>query len=307
MATMHSYALRTASLVLVAALVFGAIAGVAIVRLQGVEDEEAGASTLVADIAPDPVIQIAASDQIDAAPTPQSPETEIAAPEPEPEPAPETTPAPELEPEPVQEPEPQIEPEPEPEPEIEPEIEVASGPSSEQDLFQESFGGLMPAAEPEPASAAPEVPHWLELPGMTPSLEGLQDESIELALADPPAETPSPDPIAPEPESEPETTTAAREENCDAASADWAMFLYANTVPGDWGRVPNVRVVPMGFCTSTREVLESRMQADGRLGSLRSAAAADQLVSLALGRASRGPNDVFAMATEGSVLNVYVY
>lgn len=299
MATMHSYALRMASLVLVAALVFGAIAGVAIVRLQGVEDEEAGASTLVADIAPDPVIQIAVSDQIDAAPTHQSPATEIAAPEPEPEPAPETPPAPEPEPGPVQEPEP------------EPEIEVASAPSSEQDLFQESFVGLTLAAEdeaePEPASAAPEVPHWLELPGMTPSLEGLQDESIELALADPPAETPSPDPIAPEPESEPETTTAAREENCDAASADWAMFLYANTVPGDWGRVPNVRVVPMGFCTSTREVLESRMQADGRLGSLRSAAAADQLVSLALGRASRGPNDVFAMATEGSVLNVYVY
>lgn len=224
-------------------------------------------------------------------------------------------------PEPAPEPEPEPAPEPEPEPELivaevvaapetvepapEPPLPAISG-----ELFEQSFvrAAPEPEPEPEPQVAASGLPIWLDLPDMTPTLEGLQTEVLEVALAEAPAEipdepqTPTAAPRAPEPE-----IAAAPEGNCDTASPSWALFLFDTTQLGDWGRVPNVRVVPMGFCAETRQALEGQMQADGRLGAVRGAAAGDQLVSLALQRAGRGPQDVFAMATEGAVLNVYVY
>lgn len=216
-------------------------------------------------------------------------------------------------------------PEPAPEPEPEPELIVAEVvaapepvepapepplPAISGELFEQSFvrAAPEPEPEPEPQVAASGLPIWLDLPDMTPTLEGLQTEVLEVALAEAPAEipdepqTPTAAPRAPEPE-----IAAAPEGNCDTASPSWALFLFDTTQLGDWGRVPNVRVVPMGFCAETRQALEGQMRADGRLGAVRGAAAGDQLVSLALQRAGRGPQDVFAMATEGAVLNVYVY
>ena len=306
MGTMHSYAFRLAALVLVAALAFGAIAALAIVRLQYLG--QSGAEPLVTEIA-------AAEQSVN-----------LIAEEPaisEPEPEPETGSEPKPEPETGSEPKPEPEPEPivadiaaAPEP-AEPTAQTTQSAMTEE-LFQQSFVSVAIEPEPEPepeTEAEPEssvaasgLPIWLDLPDMTPTLEGLQTGALEVALADAPDEVPD-QPASttaalspPEPE-----IVSAPDENCDTASPNWAMFLFDSTTLGGWGRVPNVRVVPMGFCADTRQVLEGQMQADGRLGALRSAAAGDQLVSLALQRAARGPGDVFAVAADGSVLNVYVY
>eukprot|EP00873_Tetraselmis_striata_P030242 jgi/Tetstr1/450506/TSEL_037542.t1 len=297
---MHSYAFRLAALVLVAALAFGAIAALAIVRLQYLG--QSGAEPLVTEIA-------AAEQSVNLI----TEEPAISEPEPEPETG--------------SEPKPEPEPEPEPEPIV---ADIAAAPqpaeptaqttqsAMTEELFQQSFVSVAiePELEPEPETeaepessvAASGLPIWLDLPDMTPTLEGLQTEALEVALADAPDEVPD-QPASttaalspPEPE-----IVSAPDENCDTASPNWAMFLFDSTTLGGWGRVPNVRVVPMGFCADTRQVLEGQMQADGRLGALRSAAAGDQLVSLALQRAARGPGDVFAVAADGSVLNVYVY
>lgn len=292
MGTMHSYAFRLAALVLVAALAFGAIAALAIVRLQYLG--QSGAEPLVTEIA-------AAEQSVNLI----AEEPAISEPEPEPETG--------------------SEPEPEPEPIV---ADIAAAPqpaeptaqttqsSMTEELFQQSFVSVAIEPEPEPkAEAEPEssvaasgLPIWLDLPDMTPTLEGLQTEALEVALADAPDEVPDQPASTTAALSPPEPEIAsAPDENCDTASPNWAMFLFDSTTLGGWGRVPNVRVVPMGFCADTRQVLEGQMQADGRLGALRSAAAGDQLVSLALQRAARGPGDVFAVAADGSVLNVYVY
>ncbi|UYQ71034.1 hypothetical protein OF122_13305 [Pelagibacterium flavum] len=300
MGTMHSYAFRLAALVLVAALAFGAIAALAIVRLQYLG--QSGAEPLVTEIA-------AAEQSVNLI----AEEPAISEPEPEPETG--------------SEPKPEPAPEPEPEPIV---ADIAAAPqpaepaaqttqsSMTEELFQQSFVSVAIEPEPEPepeTEAEPEssvaasgLPIWLDLPDMTPTLEGLQTEALEVALADAPDEVPDQPASTTAALSPPEPEIAsAPDENCDTASPNWAMFLFDSTTLGGWGRVPNVRVVPMGFCADTRQVLEGQMQADGRLRALRSAAAGDQLVSLALQRAARGPEDVFAVAADGSVLNVYVY
>ncbi|WP_421950654.1 hypothetical protein [Pelagibacterium sp.] len=304
MGSIHGYALRIAMLVLVSAFAFGAIAAVAIVRLQDADPggTEPGVAEFVAEpmVAPqvtaaEPEAEALVAEIVAAEPVAEPPVTRVAAIEPAPEP-----------------PAPQIAAEPDPEPLIAAPVAETPPSPTHQEMIRQSFVSFMPEPTPQPAAPGPEpaasesgVPQWLDLPGMTPTLEGLQPEIVEVALADAAPEGPEATP-EPAPELVPEIT-ATPDENCDTASADWAMFLFENTNLGNWGRVPNVRVVSMGFCADTRQAVESRMQADARLAALRGAAAGDQLVSLALQRAARGPEDVFAMATEGAVLNVYVY
>ncbi len=305
MESIHGYALRIAMLVLVSAFAFGAIAAVAIVRLQ--DPGPADTAPEVADFVAEPVTQtpasqIAATEPTAQPPVAEQPATEVAAVETPPEPPVVRIAAEPLAEELVQEPAPQTPPSP-----------------VHEDVIRQSFVSFTPepppqgpVIRPEPPLPEPDAPQWLEMAGMTPTLEGLQTEIAEVALADPPENRPDTPPADPEPLPEPEPVVepeipATPDENCDTASADWAMFLFNNTALGDWGRVPNVRVVSMGFCADTRQALEGRMQSGGRLGAVRGAAAGDQLVSLALQRAAHGPEDVFAIATEGSVLNVYVY
>ena len=84
------------------------------------------------------------------------------------------------------------------EPAPEPPLPAISG-----ELFEQSFVRAAPepepGPEPEPQVAASGLPIWLDLPDMTPTLEGLQTEVLEVALAEAPAEIPD----------EPQTPTAA--------------------------------------------------------------------------------------------------
>ena len=80
-------------------------------------------------------------------------------------------------------------------------------------------------------------------------------------------------------------------------SAEWTAEL---------AEVESVRLVPINLCESAEAQLEAALAADGNIGTLRSAIAADAEISAALAP-SYQPSDVLAADASGEDLTVYVY
>jgi hypothetical protein len=96
--------------------------------------------------------------------------------------------------------------------------------------------------------------------------------------------------------------------NCvGLANVELERLLGATRIDGSWSRASNVQIHPVRVCPEQRSWLAAALASTNLGAALRSAIAADALLTASLSRSSYSPDRVFAVQRNGGQLTMFVY
>jgi len=96
--------------------------------------------------------------------------------------------------------------------------------------------------------------------------------------------------------------------NCvGLANVELERLLGATRIDGSWSRASNVQIHPVRVCPEQRSWLAAALASTNLGAALRSAIAADALLTASLSRSSYSADRVFAVQRNGGQLTMFVY